>query len=112
MTLGEKRLEYLDLANKSYSGGNFDATEKFLDSFLATVREGSILADKIKKEFDQIETRRMKTWEGVLKDTESMDSWVQAAVRHDNQISLVVEVLKDKINSCWQVAINNGAFDE
>lgn len=111
-TIGAKRLEYLDLANKAYSNGSFDVTEKFLDSFLATIRENSVLADNIKIEFDKIEVKRTKTWDEIIKNTESLDSWTLTAVRHDNQLALVVEVLKDKINSCWQICITNGAFNE
>ena len=112
MTVGEKRLEYLDLANKAYASGDYDASQKCIDSFLSTVRDGSTIATQIKTEFDKIEKKRVDTWEQLMKDTEDLDSWTRSALRYDNQTALVVEVLKDKINICWQIAMEQSAFND
>jgi hypothetical protein len=108
--LGGKRIEYLDLANKAWASNQYDMANKMLDNFLATVTDDSSLAKKIKEEFDKIEKKRLDTWNSAVKETDSMDSWTQTEVRGDSRIALTLEVLHDKIDSCWKLCISQGGF--
>lgn len=108
--IGSKRLEYLDLANKAYSSRDYQSASAFLESFMTTVRDDSGMSKDIKTEFDRIEKKRVETWEKAITETESMDTWTQSEVRSESRIALSLEVLHDKIDSCWKIAIGSGGF--
>ena len=111
-TIGAKRLEYLDLANKARSSQQFQQANDFLESFQTTIRDNSTMAKEIKDEFDKIEKKRVETWENTIEQTKEVDTWTQSELRSDNRISLSLEVLKDKIDSCWKIAMKFGAFND
>lgn len=110
--IGAKRLEYLDLANKTFSGNDFQQANAYLESFMTTVRDETNIASDIKKEFDSIEKKRIDTWNKIVEETTKMDTWSQSEVRSEQRIALAVEVLHDKIDSCWKIAIKYGAFND
>ena len=110
--IGAKRLEYLDLANKSFSSGNYSQANAFLESFMTTVRDESSMAKDIAKEFDSIEKKKMETWNATVVETEKMDSWTQSETRDDARTALSLAVLQDKIDCCWKVAMSHGAFND
>ena len=110
--IGAKRLEYLDLANKMFSSNDFQQAGSYLESFMTTVRDNSKMADDIKKEFDEIEKKRIDTWNKIIEETTKLDDWTQSEIRSEQRIALSVEVLHDKIDGCWKVAMAHGAFND
>ena len=109
-TIGAKRLEYLDLANKTYAGRDYQQANAFLEGFMTTIREDSTMATDIKKEFDRIEKKRVDTWAKIIAETEKVDSWTQSEVRSEQRVALSLEILHEKIDGCWKICIGQGGF--
>jgi len=110
-SIGEKRLEYLDLANKSWSANEFESVQNFMDSFLTTIRDGSQIADEIKLEFDKIEKDKDSNWEKLVKDTAQEVTQIQCEQRFYGNQELNLSALKQRLNFCWQVAIKYKLFE-
>lgn len=111
-TIGEKRLEYLDLANKAYSSGDADSTQAFIDSFLTTIRDGTPVADEIQVAFDESEKKKNDTWEALVKSSSQLEAQMQSEQRYYGLQELGVLALKERLNACWQTSIKNGLFND
>ena len=122
-TIGKKRLEYLDLANKHLASGDAPTAQRYLESFLTTIPEGNNLplvgsaklkqvAESVKKEFDRIEKNRRDTWNNLVDGTKEMDSWERTEFLADQRIALSLATLQDRINACWSIALSSGVFNE
>ena len=111
-SIGDKRLEYLDLSNKCIAAGDYNQAMVYVENFLATIREGSDVSKEIQKAFDTIEIKKNETWLQVIKETEKIDQWQQTEVRAMNQNNLAAQVIKDKKDACWEIAMRLGAFND
>ena len=111
-SIGEKRLEYLDFANKAFTGGDLNQAMHFIDNFLFTIRETSPMSKEIQMKFDEIEVKKNETWLDTVKKTDSLDQWRQTEIRYQDQVNLAIQVIRDKINACWNIAMANGAFND
>lgn len=111
--LGQKRIEYLDLANKAFASKEYETANNFVDAFLTTISdEDKRLNPLIKTEFDNIEKKRNDTWNKICKETEHLDTWQQDEIRSSQRVSLSLEVLHDKIDACWNICIKKGGLYE
>jgi hypothetical protein len=111
-SIGEKRLEYLDFANKAFTSGDLNQALHFIDNFLFTIKENSQHSKDVQMKFDEIETKKNETWLNTVKQTESMDQWRQTEIRYQDQVNLAVQVIRDKINACWNIAQTHGMFND
>ena len=111
-TIGEKRLEYLDLANKSWVENDFESVQNFMDSFLTTIRDGTPTADEIKNEFDKIEKKKNDSWDKLIKETSQMETQTQCEQRFYGNQEINLMALKERLNLCWQIAMRDGKFND
>lgn len=114
ITVGVKRLEYLDIANKSYSAGDYDSMESYIEDFLFTIQENSKADGDLKTRFKDIDDKIKKTI--TDKEAEIINSKVSINEATD-QLQFTknyagIKGLKEKLNACWQVALINGLFHE
>lgn len=111
-SIGEKRLEYLDLANKSIAIRDFGAAELHLDNFITTIPENSIAAKDIQTRFDEIEKEKQENFLKVINDTNTMNMWIQTEQRVNMRDFYVIKGIKDRVEACWNVALKNGLFND
>ena len=111
-SIGEKRLEYLDLANKAWSGGEFETVQNFIDSFLTTVRDNTPVATEIQEAFDKAEKKKDETWKSLVSKTSSIDSQTQCEQRFYGSQDIALQALRERLNACWQTAIKHGMFND
>ena len=103
MTIGEKRLEYLDFGNKALIEGNYGAVEQSIKSFLKTIRTGSQIAKEINEAFNDIETKKNASFKKQVEDTETMDIQTREEVRYNSLQSLQMMAVDDRLDACWQI---------
>jgi len=111
-SIGEKRLEYLDYANKSIASGDYGAAERNLNSFLATIREDSAVSNYIKKAFDGLETEKNENFLKMIKQTEGLEMWTQTEERARLRDYYIAKNIADRVTACWNIAMTNGAFND
>jgi len=104
-SIGEKRLEYLDLANKAWSASEYDAVQNFIDSFLTTIRDDSSIATEISESFDKAEKKKNDSWDKLVKDSAQLDSQMQCEQRFYGWQDIALLNLKERLNACWQIAV-------
>lgn len=104
LTIGEKRLEYLDFANKAYSGNEFDTAQRYMDNFLMTIRDSSQISDEVKNEFDNTEKKKEETWKKLVMETKDHDTQMQCEERFYGWQDINIQMLKERLNICWQIA--------
>ena len=105
MTIGEKRLEYLDFGNKALMEGNYGAVEQCIKAFLKTIRTGSEVATEINKTFDGIENKKNLSYAEVEKNSESMDIQSRCEERYNALQSLGMMGVDDRLDACWQIML-------
>lgn len=110
ITIGDKRLEYLDLANKSWSEEAFPQVQKFIDDFLRTIRDNSQIAEELKTEFDKAEKTKNNTWDKIVKETNEQPTVLQTENRYYGAQNIELENLNNRLNICWQIAIKYKLF--
>lgn len=111
-SIGEKRLEYLDFANKSITMGDYGSGERNLNSFLTTIRENSGLSIQIQKRFDELEKEKNENFLKLVQDTEQMNAWEQTERRSTGRDYFIAKNIADRVNACWNLAMENGAFND
>lgn len=111
-SIGEVRLEYIDTATKLLGSGNVDGTLQFIENFLSTVKNESPVAKKIQESFDKILLKKQKTLEKLLEETEKLGKWEQAETRGKGREYAEIQAINDRLNECWQLALENGLFNE
>lgn len=103
MTIGEKRLEYLDFGNKALIGGNYNEVEQSIKSFLKTIRTGSQIAKEINDAFNDIENKKKASFKKQVEDTEAMDLQTREEVRYNSLQQLHLMSIDDRLDACWQI---------
>ena len=111
-SIGEKRLEYLDSANKCLAAGDYGAAERNLNNFLATIREKGDISKKIQDTFDDLELKKNNTFKKICDETEKEELFIQTEHRSAGRDWVIAQNIVDRINSCWNVALEMGLFND
>jgi hypothetical protein len=111
-SIGEKRLEYLDLANKLVAARDYGAAELHLENFVTTIPDNSVASKDIQAHFDDIEKEKQENFLKVIKDTETLNAWIQTEQRTNMRDYYIVRSIKDRIEACWSIALKNGLFND
>jgi len=111
-SIGEKRLEYLDLANKLVAARDYGAAELHLDNFVTTIMDDSVASKAIQASFDKIEQEKQENFLKVVKETETLNAWVQTEQRSSLRDYYIIKSIKDRIEACWNIALKNGLFND
>ena len=102
--IGNKRLEYLDLANKMKIQGNYEAVKESIISFQNTIRNGSQIADEINKEFTRIQNEKNEKYRKIVEETQNIDTQLQAERRYYAWYQeLPLDELDKQLDVCWQI---------
>ena len=109
-TIGKKRLEYLDLANKAYATNQIDIMIKYIEAFQYTLKDESIWAKELAMAFNEAQTKFNNTINKTHADTQNLPLEKQEEARYTGRINAIIEMWKDRLNSCWQVSITNNLF--
>lgn len=112
LTIGEKRLEYLDTANKAMASGDVASAGNYIEAFLTTVRDGTPIAEELEKGFDDTEKKKELGWEKVVKETQKEEQFIQSERRYNGRGALELIALKERLNICWQISIKHGMFND
>ena len=109
-TIGKKRLEYLDLANKAYATNQIDIMIKYIEAFQYTLKDESVWAKDLTKRFTDAQTKFTNTINQTHAETQTLPLEKQEEARYTGRISAIIEMWKDRLNSCWQISITNNLF--
>jgi len=112
ITLGIERMKYLDLANMSFSNGEYDLTEGAINSFLETIKDGSDAAKMITIEFDKIELNKKADTHRLNEHLKTLRTLERTDVKNKGNQEIRIEYLHDKKTVCWTVAMKHGLFYE
>ena len=111
-SIGEKRLEYLDTANKCIAAGDYGAGERHLNNFLTTIRENNPISKTIQERFDELEKEKNESFLKLMQETEKLNAWVQTEERTRGRDYFIAKNITDRINACWNIALGNGLFND
>lgn len=111
-TIGKKRLEYLDLAEKACATNEIDVMIKYIESFQHTLKDESKWAKDLAKSFDDSQKKFDSTITKNYTDTQSEPLEIQEELRYKGRINAIIEMWKDRLNSCWQIAITHSLFND
>jgi hypothetical protein len=111
-SIGEKRLEYLDYANKSIASGDYGSGERNLNSFLSTIREDSPISKEIQTAFDTLEQEKNENFLKMIKQTEGLEMWTQTEERARLRDYYIAKNIADRVSSCWNIALSKGLFND
>jgi cell division septum initiation protein DivIVA len=112
LTVGQIRLQYLDMANKAYSANDFGSAQAYIDDFLVTIKDETDAAKEITKKFDEVEQKKQVALDQLIKETEIQENFQQSENRYYGNNSVLIQALKDKMNACWFVAQDKGLLHE
>jgi formiminotetrahydrofolate cyclodeaminase len=111
-SIGEKRLEYLDFANKALTSGDFGTAERSMGNFLMTIRENTPESKKIQEKFDSLHDELNAAFMKVMQDTEKVEAFTQTEQRAKARDYFLAKNIQDRINICWTIAMENGLFND
>jgi len=111
-SIGRERLEFLDAAFNSLGQGNMDATVRYVDVFLSTIKDGHASAQEIQKEFDVAMQKKNKTLAQLQKDTEKLGIWERADAMANGKTYIEMQEINDRLNILWQTSLKHGLFNE
>lgn len=111
-SIGEKRLEYLDLANKLVAARDYGAAEIHLENFVVTIPDDSAVSKAIQTRFDEIEKEKQENFLKVVKESETMNAWTQTEHRTNMRDYYIIQGIKNRIEACWNISLKNGLFND
>ena len=112
LSIGHKRMKYLDLANMYFIQGDYISAEGCIVSFLETIKEDSPESEIIKKEFDKIEVIKNKQYKQILDFIKDKGECERSDIKIKGEQEILVESLHNKKTVCWNMAMTRGMFDE
>ena len=115
ISIGQLRMQYLAMANSSKTQMNIGIAIEHLDDFLNTIPSGGELDKLITEKFKEIDEKKEKTLKEIIEKTElskGLNIFEQAETRTYSARELDMQVLKDRIDACWNIAMEKGLFHE
>jgi len=111
-SIGHIRIKYMDMANMSFAAGQYVQCKGYIDSFLDTVKDDSGSGKLLKKEFDNIYSRRNQLLDKIGKEIEDMGYLEKKDFEDAAKSELEVNTIHDIKETCWRIALKDGLFYE
>jgi len=110
--IGLKRFKDMDEASTAYAQGNEQTAKGFVESFIGTIPEEHEAADKLRKAFDEIHSRRKQEHKDLDKKIETLGFLEQNVEARTGHMMINTVALQDIIESCWRVGREEGLFHD
>lgn len=114
--LGQVRYKYLDSANMAFIQEqhypqNLIACEKYIDSFIGTIADGTEEAKLITNEFNEIEQARRNNLKQLNEEIKDLGYLEQKDTKDRGQLEIETNATLSRKAFCWTLALNRGLFD-
>lgn len=110
--IGHIRMKYLDMANMSFTQGNYKECEGFITAFLETIKDDGAEADMIRKNFDSIERIKRERKRDLSEHIKDLGELERVDTKAQGELEITIESLLDRKTICWNVAMKQGLFHE
>jgi len=111
-SIGHLRIKYLDYANIKFAQNDPVGSQGFVESFLDTIDDFSEAGKTLKQEFDLITLRKKQQHKQLLDACEKLSYLEKEDTRQRGQTEIEVNVIHDRKEACWRVAMKYGLFNE
>ena len=110
--IGHLRMKYLDLASVCFAQEKYMLADGFIDDFLNTIVEDSDVATQIKEELDQVNQIKNENMKRLKESSKNLSYLKKRDLEMTGTDEIEVNVLHDKKEICWKIAMQNGLFYE
>jgi hypothetical protein len=110
--IGLIRYKYLDLSNMSFAQGDFVGCMGYINAFLETIKEGTPIAETIRKEFAKIEEERKERVKKLGELTENLGYLEQKDAKERGRQELEIDAVHNRKNICWTISLMENLFND
>jgi len=111
-SLGHLRAKYLDLANMSFTQGEYLQAEGNIKSFLDTIPQETEAAKQITQDFNIIEIRKQQQKKELYAHIQGKGELEKTDIKNQGNMEIEIEALHDKKVICWNTAMKYGLLYE
>jgi len=111
-SIGHKRMKYLDLANLTFTQGEYEMALGYINAFMETIEENTRSAELIKEQFDNIEIKMKNDRKELKEHIKDMGELEKIDTKRKGELEIAIDGIHDKKTACWNIAMVEGLFND